>query len=164
MQAQPRFDTNDRLHLAVARPPEPLKRARILIVDDDTAVRVTLSRILQRAGAMVLGASSPSEAVAVLEAARGDIDLAIIDVVLPEMSGPECAERLVDVSPTISIAYVSAHFNPGVCSSDTASESGVELRVGKPFSGEALVHAVLAVIERRAPRRSVIAPTVLRAS
>jgi CheY-like chemotaxis protein len=67
-------------------------RGRILVVDDDTAIRETLRAILEDEGYPVAVAANGREALEVLEAA-GPPALCIIDLVMPVMNGWElCAE------------------------------------------------------------------------
>jgi two-component system KDP operon response regulator KdpE len=72
--------------------------ARVLIVDDDLAVRDTLARKLQREGFTVLLAKDGLEGLRVFHTERPD--LVILDVVMPEMDGVTACQRIREVADT----------------------------------------------------------------
>src|SRR5580704_9436546 len=81
----------------------------ILVVDDQTPVRQLISRMLIRSGFKTIEASSGVQALAVFENAHRTIDLAIIDMVMPQMSGLDVAAELARQYPNLKILYVSAN-------------------------------------------------------
>jgi|SRR6266568_1500591 len=66
----------------------------ILVVDDETVVRDYCHSVLERAGYQVLQAGSGEEALAICSEYKGTISLALVDVVMPGISGVELAKRL----------------------------------------------------------------------
>src|SRR5216684_2578035 len=66
----------------------------ILVVDDEDVVRNLLVKFLIRHAHTVLAAKNGIEGLSVFQAHRGEIDLVITDVLMPEMNGPELAYRL----------------------------------------------------------------------
>ena len=130
---------------------EPIaaRSGTILVVEDDDPVRGFAIRVLQRAGYRVIAASG---GVAALAAAREQtIDLLLTDVVMPTMSGREVADRLGEIVPGLRVLFVSGH------DESTIVRQGVlepNIRyLAKPFTAEALIGAVDAVMEGRAARR-----------
>lgn len=83
--------------------------ARILLVEDEAAVRRMTARMLERAGYAVLAASTPSEARAIFETREAQISLLVTDIVMPGMHGPDLAERLVAQSPDLAVVFVSGY-------------------------------------------------------
>ena len=81
----------------------------VLFVEDEDTVRRFAKRALTRAGYTVLAAANGSEAIAALEAHRGSVDLLLTDVVMPGMSGPELAKRLVAMMPEMRVIYTSGY-------------------------------------------------------
>jgi two-component system cell cycle sensor histidine kinase/response regulator CckA len=73
-------------------PRPPMKT--ILLVDDDTPFRAIVSELLELAGYRVLGASNGLEALRLNRRFPGRIDIAIIDMVMPLMSGVALVDRL----------------------------------------------------------------------
>jgi DNA-binding NarL/FixJ family response regulator len=82
---------------------------RLLLVDDHTMVREGLCRILERAGAgwSVQGVGSGHEALAAVR--EGNIDVVIVDLSMPGMSGLELIRRLHGEFPKLRILVLSMH-------------------------------------------------------
>ena len=80
---------------------------RILLVEDEAAVRSFMSLALGRDGHQVTQASSGAEAVQ--RAAEADFDLVITDVIMPEMSGIELVGRLRSERPTLPVLFISGY-------------------------------------------------------
>jgi two-component system OmpR family response regulator len=108
-------------------------RARhILAVDDDPATRTLIARVLG-VNYRVSTASSPREAMAVAGAAAS-IDLAILDVMMPEMDGFELAKRLrlIPSCAKAPIIFITARDTP--TDKIRAIQAGARSYVVKPFS------------------------------
>jgi len=114
---------------------------RILVVDDESAVRETTAKLLRHAGFEVLAAGTGDEALAALTEA-GPVELVLTDLAMPGMDGRELAERIRAQYPATRLLYMSGYFNdPGV-SPWNASIAAAFL--AKPFSREQLLEAVRA--------------------
>jgi two-component system cell cycle sensor histidine kinase/response regulator CckA len=85
--------------------------ARILVVEDDPAVRRYMERTLEREGFAVLVAASPRQAEALVTAGE-DIDLVLVDLVLPGGNGADLAQRLLTLRPKARLVYMSG-YDPG---------------------------------------------------
>ncbi|MGH2996131.1 MAG: response regulator, partial [Gaiellaceae bacterium] len=81
----------------------------VLLVEDEPMLRELMGTILADAGYSVMLAGSPIDALALAERHADEIDLLITDVVMPRMSGPELAERLVEVRPELRVLYASGY-------------------------------------------------------
>ncbi len=68
--------------------------ATILVVDDEDVVRNMLVKFLMRHAHTVLAAKNGIEGLSVFQAHKGEIDLVITDVLMPEMNGPDLVYRL----------------------------------------------------------------------
>ena len=73
----------------------------ILLVEDEPALRVVATTILEKQGYRVLVAASGAEALELSARTSGAIDLLLTDVVMPKMSGVELAELLVASRPSL---------------------------------------------------------------
>jgi CheY-like chemotaxis protein len=82
-----------------------ITRARILVVDDSEDQRTLLSRYFERAGCDVVAVGSAEEAI--LAYSRQTPDLAVIDLVLPGITGWDLAARLKADRPECAIAITS---------------------------------------------------------
>jgi CheY-like chemotaxis protein len=90
-------------------PQPPRGTETILVVEDQRIVRRIILRTLQRSGYAVLEADNGLAALAVFAQHGGPIHLLVTDVLMPQMGGPELAERLRAVSPGLRVLYVSAY-------------------------------------------------------
>jgi CheY-like chemotaxis protein len=79
--------------------------ARILIADDDRAVRATISLLLTAKGHEVVEAANGREGLAKI--ASESFDLLIVDIFMPDMDGIETIKRVLDHDPALPIIVVS---------------------------------------------------------
>ncbi len=112
----------------------------VLLAEDDAAVRGAARTILQRAGYQVIEVGSGAEALLASEQNDGEIHVLLTDVVMPDMSGPALAERLLLARPKMKVICMSGYTD------DAALRHGA-LRPGlaflqKPFTVERLTAAV----------------------
>ena len=82
---------------------------RVLLVEDEDIVRSFAVRALKRQGYEVLEASSGVEALEVMAANEGRIDIVVSDVVMPEMDGPTMAIEMRRTNPSLKIIFVSGY-------------------------------------------------------
>src|SRR5262245_1670474 len=122
--------------------------ATVLVVDDEPAVLDTVRDGLAAHGYQVLTAASPDAAIQVAQAHAGTITLALIDVVMPGMSGPQVAQRLHETRPELKILFMSG-FSTEVVVVHGLTE-GDPLLV-KPFSLATLSRKVREILEYRSP-------------
>jgi CheY-like chemotaxis protein len=115
----------------------------VLVVEDEDAVRKLLRRILERAGYTVLEAADAVEGTRQFHAQA--VDLIILDVGLPDMSGADLAESLLRTAPATRVLLLSGY---------TEEEIGERVRhlgvafLPKPFTPQDVLSAVAAVISR----------------
>ncbi|HHQ48741.1 MAG TPA: PAS domain S-box protein [Acidobacteria bacterium] len=81
----------------------------ILVAEDDPSVRRVLKGILQGAGYTVVEAEDGEQAVELFSAEPGQIDLALLDALMPHMDGPEAAERMRQIRPGLPILFSSGY-------------------------------------------------------
>ena len=79
----------------------------ILLVEDDESVRTLVSLLLKDCGYHVLEASGGQEAIALCEADAPRIDLLLTDVLMPLMHGPDLADYIRALRPTLPVLYIS---------------------------------------------------------
>lgn len=128
--------------------PRPLAGVRVLVVEDNAPLRTAIRRFLENAGGAVLEAGAPGEAVAAARAHAGQIDVALIDLILPEMSGPECADLLKEDRPGLAVVYMS-----GYAESVSAGfpEDDTPILLTKPFAQEELISTLRDLLGREDP-------------
>ena len=121
------------------------KQVRILVVDDEESVRNLLQRILAEAGYNVTTAADGDEAL--YEMSRREIEVALIDIRMPGMSGIELLGKLVADWPDTGVLMVSA-----VVDTKTAVEAmkiGAHDYITKPFDRNDVARKVQQSIEKR---------------
>jgi CheY-like chemotaxis protein len=129
--------------------------AKILIVDDDSAVQATIRLLLERAGHSVVVAGDGRKALAIFE--TGDFDLLFLDIFMPGMDGLETMRLVHQQQPLMPIIVISG--NPVMDGSGPdfltmASKLGAVRCLQKPFKPAALLAAVAGCLEA-AKRRSL---------
>ena len=82
-----------------------LPKIRILLAEDEDAMRTYLARALENAGYDVVAVDRGTEAVPHLESAH--FDLLLSDIVMPEMDGIELAQRCSEVSPATKVMFIT---------------------------------------------------------
>ena len=78
---------------------------RILLAEDDTAMRTYLKRALEKAGYSVTDVASGTEALPLIQTEI--YDLLLSDIVMPEMDGIELAQRCSDLSPSTKVMFIT---------------------------------------------------------
>jgi PAS domain S-box-containing protein len=118
----------------------------ILLVEDEEEVRAVLHQILLSRGYRVLQAGSGEEALVISRLHRGAVHLLLTDVTMPEMKGPELAQRLLSERPQTRVVFMSGY------NDERLSDSGLgaPLCLQKPFSPKTLGETVRAVLDEAA--------------
>jgi CheY-like chemotaxis protein len=119
-------------------------RETILVVEDDARVRKLIVNVLRGRGYTVLEATRGEDAVRCVREHTGDLHLAVVDVVMPEMSGPELVQKLSAVVPHMRVLYISGYTDEAIVH-HRIPESGAAF-LQKPFLPEALAKRVREVL------------------
>lgn len=123
------------------------RKATILLVEDQAAVRLFAEEVLAEAGHKVLSAGNGLAALEVAATHNSDIDLLITDVVMPQMNGPELAARLTSAHPGLNVLYVSGYTGSALLDRGLVPDDFILLK--KPFLPEALVNKVDELLQKR---------------
>jgi len=119
----------------------------VLVAEDDAEVRGQIARLLEEGGYRVLTAADGLEAVEVLGRHAGEVDLALLDVVMPRMGGRAAAERMRGVRPDIRILYASG-YDPEAVGEQSLTEKG-DAFLSKPYRAAALLAKVREILDRQ---------------
>lgn len=84
-------------------------KGTILFVDDEKIVTDVGSKMLEKLGYKVLTASSGKEAVDIYQHNKGNIDLVLLDMIMPEMDGGETFDRLWQIDPEVKVMLSSGY-------------------------------------------------------
>jgi CheY-like chemotaxis protein len=119
----------------------------ILVVEDEDAVRRLDERILRKAGYNVVSAGSGGDALLLCEKHGDEIDLLLTDVVMPQMSGQELANRLTKLYPNLKVLYTSGYTDNTIIHHGVL-EPGTRF-IGKPFSAADLMRKIRDVLDEK---------------
>ena len=123
----------------------------MLVVDDNDATRTFVAQILTRLGYRTLTAGSGSEATALVERERTEPpQLAITDVVMPGISGPELAEQLLHRLPSLRVLFISGFTGDTLVSRGVVAD-GLGF-LPKPFTAASLAGRVRELLDKRTRR------------
>ena len=117
---------------------------RILVVDDELEIRKVLKLLLEKSGYTVLTAGNGAAAVKAIEE-NADIDLCIMDIMMPRMTGVEATERIRKISD-VPVLFLTAKSLES--DKETAYASGGDDYLVKPFSSKELLMKVDALTRR----------------
>jgi two-component system cell cycle sensor histidine kinase/response regulator CckA len=133
-----------------APPPAPAHAARasgtVLLVEDESGVRLLSKRILERGGYRVLEAANGDDAERLFAEHGATIDLVVSDVVMPGCGGPELVARLRVQAPALRVLYMS-----GYAELSAARNAGIDRGapfIEKPFTAAGLLRDVGAALAR----------------
>jgi two-component system, OmpR family, response regulator len=130
---------------------------RLLVVEDEPAIQDMLAMSLAFVGYDVVRARSGAEAMA--HAGTGPIDLALLDVMLPDTDGFSLLRRLRQIHPTMAAVFVTAR--DGLEDRLAGLTRGGDDYVTKPFSLEEVVARVAVVLRRTRPTTEEAQPNRL---
>jgi PAS domain S-box-containing protein len=126
---------------------EPESAAQtVLLVEDEDSVRTMAARILRQKGFTVVEASDGGAALEAIQEG-GRLDLILTDVVMPEMSGVELADRAEQLRPGMPVLFMSGYSEREVA--DRGGGRAGAMLLNKPFRAGELVAAVRKVLEGR---------------
>jgi two-component system cell cycle sensor histidine kinase/response regulator CckA len=120
--------------------------ARILLVEDEEAVRAFAGRALEARGYTVYQAASGQEALDVIAGLSDPVDLVISDVVMPGMDGPTLLRELRKTQPDLKIIFVSGYAEDAFERHLPKDEKSFQF-LPKPFSLKELATTVKATLE-----------------
>ena len=120
-------------------------RETILLVEDEPAVRGLVHETLQLHGYTVLEARHGIEALLTNVRYGGPIHMLLTDVVMPQMSGPEVAEKILAMRPEIKVLYMSGYPDHPVFDQGHVNRQAGFLQ--KPFTPPALAQKVREVLD-----------------
>ena len=124
--------------------PEPMARARVLVVDDQRNMRATTAMLLRAAGYEVLEANDGEEALRLL--GNSGVDLLLTDLKMEPMDGMSLLRRGLEISPQTQVILMTAFGS--IESAVEAMRHGAYDYVTKPFQERELVHRVARAVER----------------
>ncbi len=114
----------------------------ILLVEDEVVLRDVIVRTLEAFGYKVIAASNGREAVQLFALHRGEIQAAIVDMMMPVLDGPRTIRELVEMQPRLRIVAASGIPANG----EVAFAAGASGFIAKPYSTETILATLFAVL------------------
>jgi len=118
----------------------PLTMTRVLLVDDDEQVLLSIARMLEGRGLVVTAVPGAVEAVAVLAKAPDSFDVVLVDMLMPRMSGLDFASVVSKVKPGLGVVLMSGNLQ--TIDRSAAQSSGIVGFVEKPPRSSELLAAL----------------------
>jgi len=150
--SEPSHGTQFTIHLPVVAPDDGTMTDReaaeitgsgtILVIDDEPHVRELCRDMLGTLGYTVLLAENGPEGIRTFRANRQDINLVILDMIMPKMSGPEVFAELKAIEPAVKVLLYSGYSNSSLDSIDELMKRGVSGFIQKPFTAEDISAAI----------------------
>jgi CheY-like chemotaxis protein len=118
---------------------------RIMLVDDEDAVRIVGVELLERLGFLPSTFAFPAEALEAFRAAPASFSAVISDLTMPEMTGLELARHILAIRPDTPIILTSGYLHTEA--QQKARESGVRCVINKPFEVQQLIAQIRSVLD-----------------
>jgi nitrogen-specific signal transduction histidine kinase len=117
----------------------------ILLVEDETAILIMTTQMLEMQGYRVVAANSPAEALRLAQEHTGKIHMLMTDVVMPEMNGQDLAKILQALHSQLKLLFMSG-FTANVIAHHGVLDEGINF-IQKPFSLHGLMAKVREVLD-----------------
>ncbi|HOB14841.1 MAG TPA: response regulator [Novosphingobium sp.] len=118
---------------------------RILLAEDEEAMRTYLARALENAGYVVVAVDRGTAALPLLK--TSEFDLLLSDIVMPEMDGIELAQKCAEISPKTKVMFITGFAAVTLKASREAPQAKV---LSKPFHLRDLVMEVERIFGQQA--------------
>ncbi len=135
----------------------PAGSETLLLVEDEELLRHLVRKVLAERGYRVLAAANAAEALEVVQRHADGIDLAVVDIVLPDgMSGPELVQNLRQTHPALKVLFISGHPQKIAGLQRTGNVSSLQ----KPFTAQVLAQTVRDMLDNGRPGLGMSADNV----
>jgi CheY-like chemotaxis protein len=118
----------------------------ILLVDDEEMILSAGQQMLERIGYSVLTAASGQNAIRLYDANQAEIDLVVLDMVMPEMSGGDTYDRLKKMNPAVRVLLSSGYSINGQATE--ILNQGCNGFIQKPFTMKAFSQKVREILDQ----------------
>jgi len=128
-------------------------KASVLVVEDDPDLLCLVERMLANGGFETSAAATAADGLKLVRDREGRLDLAIVDMVMPGMSGLDLATDLLREYPELKILYISGYV--GSLAADALARRSPDRVLLKPFTEETLLERVRMLLEAGPAARAI---------
>lgn len=125
----------------------------ILVAEDHVGNLEMVDEMLRKLGYRVILAKDGEEAIEEFRQHREEIAIALLDVVMPKMGGPEACEKLRGIKPNLPVIFSSGYSEKSARLASLVSQGAVLLQ--KPYAPKALARKIREVLDRKADTTTV---------
>ncbi len=131
-----------------------MDRVAVLVIDDEAAIRESLSDILEFNGYQAIAAEDGESGTALFKEHQHEVGLIILDLVMPGLSGPETLRRLRQIDPDVTILLSSGYDEDEIVQLlDNARIAQTSIHfLQKPYSLTSVVGITRSLLEKAKPR------------
>lgn len=142
----PRIGARETVETDLEHPQAPMRgNETILVVDDEEMIRRLMTQTLQKAGYKVITADNGEQALEIYKDQGSEIDLVILDIIMPGIGGYETLKELKRIDPDIRV-IISSGYSPKSPEGDT-SDSAASGFIKKPFNNAAILDTLRKVLD-----------------
>jgi CheY-like chemotaxis protein len=120
--------------------------ATILVVDDEEHVRSLTEQVLKELGYEVILAKNGKEAIKIYQEKKNEIDLVLLDMIMPEMAGRETNLRLRNINPDVKVLLASGYSQNGTAT-EIINEGALDF-IQKPFKIQELSKVINDILKK----------------
>jgi two-component system cell cycle sensor histidine kinase/response regulator CckA len=117
----------------------------VLLVEDETELRMVFEMILKKAGYKVTSASHGQEGLDKFKSGSEKFDFVITDLIMPKMGGKAMADKIKEIRPELPILFMSGYTKQAI-SEKGIIEEGIKF-IQKPFTTDSLLLKISEVIK-----------------
>ncbi len=116
----------------------------ILVIEDEETVMNVIRAVLERLGYRMMEAKTGKEAIEISKTFGGDIDLALLDIKLPDIWGDKVYSQIMEARPNLKVIVCSGY---SIDSAQTILDAGAQGFIQKPFTVETLSKKLNKILE-----------------
>jgi len=120
----------------------------VLVVDDEDALVETVSEMLKHLGYLVLTAGDGEEAIRIYNEHKSNVDLIVLDMIMPRKSGREAYKDLKKIQPEVKVLFTSG-FDGQKAVAEAMCQEGAAGFVEKPYHLSDLTDIIKRIVEER---------------
>jgi two-component system, cell cycle sensor histidine kinase and response regulator CckA len=140
------ISTKELAQVSLQKAPKACGKGTVLVIDDEELIRIVVSALLKSLGYEAITASDGVQGVQMYANKQSDIDIVILDMIMPELGGAETFAALQKINPQVAVIVASGFSKEKEV--ELLREKGVSTVLQKPFSKVELAAALNKAIKK----------------